>query len=326
MTGIRKRSAAEFGPGGAAAVHSLNHFVIGVPDLHVAETFHTAFGLNVVDRPQGYAVQTHGRDTDWGYFVEGRHKALQHLSFGVFERDLEEFRARIRSHGCELLPPAPGFQSNGLWFRDPDGLLIELQVAPKTSPGEKAHGQLLSVPPGTPGAPLSSQAPLVQPRRLAHILIFTTDVTRAVAFHTEVLGLGVSDQVPGQIAFLHGRHGSDHHLIAFVKSDAPGLHHTSWDVASIDQIGLGAQQMLDKGFSRGWGLGRHVLGSNYFHYVRDPWGSYAEYSCDIDFVPADVEWQAQDHAPEDSFYIWGPTPPEDFTINFEHPSLRDRGA
>ena len=35
------------------------------------------------------------------------------------------------------------------------------------------------------------------------------------------------------------------------------------------------------------GVGRHVLGSNYFYYVQDPWGSFAEYSYDIDFVPAD---------------------------------------
>ena len=67
----------------------------------------------------------------------------------------------------------------------------------------------------------------------------------------------------------------------------------------------------------GWGLGRHVLGSNYFHYVQHPWGSYAEYSCDIDFVPATQRWQAGHHAPEDSFYLWGPEPPADFTLNRE---------
>ena len=39
-------------------------------------------------------------------------------------------------------------------------------------------------------------------------------------------------------------------------------------------------------------MGRHVLGSNYFYYVRDPWGSYAEYSHDIDFVPAGSIWPA----------------------------------
>jgi hypothetical protein len=76
-------------------------------------------------------------------------------------------------------------------------------------------------------------------------------------------------------------------------------------------------QMADKGFRAGWGLGRHVLGSNYFHYVRDPWGSYAEYSSDIDYIPVDHDWESGDHPPEDSFYVWGPVPPSDFAFNHE---------
>jgi catechol 2,3-dioxygenase len=119
------------------------------------------------------------------------------------------------------------------------------------------------------------------------------------------------------IAFMHGIHGSDHHMIAFVKAEGPGLHHLSWDVPSVNDIGIGAMQMADKGFTAGWGLGRHVLGSNYFHYVRDPWGSYAEYSSDIDYIPFDHDWQAADHPGEDSFYVWGPTPPQDFAFNYE---------
>ena len=57
-----------------------------------------------------------------------------------------------------------------------------------------------------------------------------------------------------------------------------------------------------------------------FHYVRDPWGSFAEYSYDIDFIPADLEWRAKDHPPEDSFYLWGPRRP----ITSSEP--RDRNA
>jgi hypothetical protein len=95
-----------------------------------------------------------------------------------------------------------------------------------------------------------------------------------------------------------------------------GDHHCSWDVGSIEEIGLGAMQMADRGFSKGWGLGRHVLGSNYFHYVRDPWGSHCEYSSDIDYIPADCDWKGGDHAPE--AYIWGPEPPRDFFVhNYE---------
>jgi catechol 2,3-dioxygenase len=88
-------------------------------------------------------------------------------------------------------------------------------------------------------------------------------------------------------------------------------------VGSVDEIGAGAMHMLDKGFTKGWGLGRHVLGSNYFHYVQDPWGSFSEYSADIDYIPATCDWAAGDHPPDDSFYAWGPNVPEDFVHNYE---------
>jgi hypothetical protein len=67
------------------------------------------------------------------------------------------------------------------------------------------------------------------------------------------------------VAFMHAIHGSDHHVLAFAQSTAPGMHHCSWDVAGIDEIGLGAMSMADKGYQKGWGLGRHVLGSNALH-------------------------------------------------------------
>jgi hypothetical protein len=75
--------------------------------------------------------------------------------------------------------------------------------------------------------------------------------------------------------------------------------------------------MADKGYTAGWGLGRHVLGSNYFHYVSDPWGSYSEYSADIDYIPVNCDWHGQDNPGHDSFYLWGPTPPKDFAVNHE---------
>jgi catechol 2,3-dioxygenase-like lactoylglutathione lyase family enzyme len=149
------------------------------------------------------------------------------------------------------------------------------------------------------------------------VLRFTPDVPRMTAFCEQVLGMRLSDRSGDLIAFLHGVHGSDHHLCAFVKSEGPGFHHSSWDVASIDEVGWGAETMRAAGYDKGWGVGRHVLGSNYFYYARDPWGSFAEFSFDIDHVPATVDWRSGDHPPEDSFYIWGPPAPDYFTQNVE---------
>lgn len=306
-------------PPGAATglgVHSLDHFVLTVPDLERARDFYCDFGLDVRGGGDSLALRTFGHDQQWGVLVEGRRKKLHHLSFGCYAEDLPYLQERAEAQGAELVDAPKGFASNGFWCRDPAGLLVEIKVAAKSSPDHKTAGKWTSSPEGVAGAPLRSRASVVRPRRLSHVLVFTPDIDRALDFYSGIVGLRLSDR-SDRVAFMHAIHGSDHHILAFAQSRAPGLHHCSWDMAGIDEIGLGAMHMAGKGHIRGWGLGRHVLGSNYFHYVQDPWGSYAEYSCDIDYIPAAKRWQAGDHAPEDSFYLWGPSPPDDFTINRE---------
>jgi catechol 2,3-dioxygenase-like lactoylglutathione lyase family enzyme len=301
----------------ALGVHSLDYFALAVPDLEEARRYYTAFGLDVRQYGNALHLHTHAHPHRWGVLAEGPRKALQHLSFGIFADDVERFQAHLQQCEIEHLEPPPGADSSGFWFRDPDGTLIELKVAEKSSPSAKSQVGLNSVPPNQRGAPLRGQGAPVEPRRLAHVMLFARDVPRTLEFYTRVLGLRLSDEAGGVIAFLHGVHGSDHHMVAFAKSDGPGFHHCSWDVGSLNDIGVGAAGMADKGFSAGWGLGRHVLGSNYFHYVRDPWGSYSEYSCDIDYVSADQDWNGDSHSVENSLYLWGPEPPHDFTFNYE---------
>jgi catechol 2,3-dioxygenase-like lactoylglutathione lyase family enzyme len=301
---------------GVLGVHSLDHFSMTVPDLEKAKTFYESFGLDVRPEGRGIALYTHGHPHRWGLISEGARKQLHYLSFGVFEDDLPRFRDHLNVMNLERLPPA-GFESNGLWFRNQDGLPIEIRVAEKSSPNAKSAFAVPSVGPALRGAVSRSQAPVTRPRRLAHLAIYTPDVGRAVEFYSKVLGLRLSDASEGNVAFMHGVHGSDHHVIALARSNGPGLHHCSWDVGGVQDVGLGAMQMANKGYIDGWGMGRHVLGANYFHYVRDPWGSYSEYSADMDYIPADTDWAAADHPGEDSFYLWGPTPPADFVRNYE---------
>jgi catechol 2,3-dioxygenase-like lactoylglutathione lyase family enzyme len=304
---------------GILGAHSLDHYSVSVPDVAEGAAFYTAFGLDVRPVSDGFEVGAGGH---WyGRYGSGAAKRLRYLSFGIFEDDVPAFRARLARNGIGVeRPPSEALDDGGLWFRDPDGLLIELRVAEKCSPNAKAVNVHSSTPEGVAAAPLRAKAPRVVPRRLSHVLVFSSDVARSVAFFEVTVGLALSDAAGDGIAFMHGVHGSDHHLVAFAKSDAPGFHHCSWDVATFDDVGLGAMQMADAGHARGWGVGRHVLGSNYFHYVRDPWGSYCEYSHDIDYVPGDGSWRASHVSPENGFYLWGPAPPDDFAYNYESPS------
>lgn len=316
MTAITGKVAITKRPG-ELGIHSMDTFNMVVPDLTAAEGFYKSFGLDVREEGDTLGLYTFGSDQRWASIGEGPKKRLRFLSFGVFEEDFEPMKRRIEGYGIRLMDAPAGFDSNGVWFYDHNGVLIEVKVAEKSSPAEKSEFRMLSEPAGTAAAPVRSKAAVVRPRRLAHVLIFTADVPKAIEFYSRVLGLRLSDRSGDGICFMHGIHGSDHHLVAFAKSAGPGLHHCSWDVGSIDEIGRGAMQMADKGFSRGWGLGRHVLGSNYFHYVRDPWGSYAEYSADIDYIPATHDWEAGDFSPQDGIYLWGPEMPKDFVSNME---------
>ena len=240
---------------GELGVHSVDRFHFAVPDLKVARNFYGEFGLEINEDGGVLAMKTRGNPHVWVTVGEGPRKKFGHISFGVFEDDFDRFAERLQALGVKRLDPPPGVETNGLWFHDHDGNLIEIKVAAKSSPNEKSEFSEVSPGPGVRGAPFRRDVQRVTPRRLAHVLLFTRDVERAIQFYTRTLGLRLSDRSGDGIAFLHGIHGSDHHMIAFVKSSAPGLHHLSWDVGSVDDIGRGAMHMLDKGFAKGWGLG-----------------------------------------------------------------------
>ena len=217
-----------------------------------------------------------------------------------------------------MADPHPLGTHEGIWFKDPDGLLNQIVVADKISPSSNTKPTIFPTPaPGTGASLGRKKVTQVRPRHLSHMLRFTPDVVRMMKFSEDILGLRLSDRVQDVIAFTQTPHGSDHHLMAYVKSDQRGLHHTSWDLGSIHAVGLGAEQMRTAGYKEGWGLGRHVLVSNFYHYVRDSWGGYTEYSCDIDFVASDLDWPPANHDPEDSLYVWGPEMHSQFILNTE---------
>ena len=303
------------------AIHSIDEFVFSVPDLEEARRFYCAFGLDVRDVPDGLELYTFGHAHRWGRVLVGKEKRLRWLSFGIYAGDEEGFARRLERCSVARIEPPGDADPSGIWMLGPDDVPLQLRVAEKSSPSEPSPRRYPGTCSNAGRAPARSQTGQVRPLYLSHILIFSADVNSARAFYETILGFRLSDQSGSVIAFLHSPHGSDHHLLALALSSGAGLHHSSWCVPTLDDVGLGSQQMSHAGFEKGWGLGRHVLGSNYFRYVRDPWGSYAEYSFDIDFVEAGNTWPAADHPAEDSLYVWGPSLPDDFIINYEVPNL-----
>lgn len=300
-----------------AGIHSISHFALSLPDLVGAEKFITAFGLRVERRDDELRLRAAANDHVWAWVFPGAKKSLAYLSLGCYQADLEALRGQVVCAGASMCDPHPRADGEGFWFRDMDGNLVQVKVARKTQPDGKNALADISVPAGVRGAAVRSKAQTVCPTRLSHILLFTPDVGGAVELYSKAVGLNLSDRSGNIVAFMHARHGCDHHLLAFVKSKSRGFHHSSWDVPGLEELGLASEQMRKAGHGHHWGVGHHVLGSNYFDYVRDPWGTWWEFSCHIDYIPAGMQWDTGDYPAEDAFYLWGPDVPADFTENIE---------
>lgn len=303
-------------------VNGLLHYGLQVPDLQVAHDFYRNFGLDVSEHAASLAVRCEGRDQDQTLLVEGEGKRLHHVAFAIEPGTAPQWQRHLETQGITLLDgprvteSAGGDIGGGLWFTDQDGNLVNLREQELAPPREvdpigiNLAGNYQRV---DRARWIDTDVPAA-PRRLGHMLIFTTDNVKAQAFYESALGLKLSDRVPGKATFMNSGPG-DHHIFGFIQSTHPGLHHSSWEVETFDQMAIGARTMAEKGHGTGWGLGRHSLGSNLFHYIQDPWGSWIEYFTDIDQITE--QWQAREDwtAPP---AIWcSVMQPDDFLHNRE---------
>ena len=272
------------------------------------------FGLAVTERSATLVVRCEGREQDQTVLTEGRDKRLHHVAFAAPAGSLPELQRHLEQLGVTIEDaPAPAFEG-GVWFRDPDGIVVnvrEQDLAPPRAP-EPAALNLPGNYSRIDEARWLTAATPPRPRRLGHMLVFSSDNNRSQQFYERTLGLRLSDRIPGIATFMNCGPG-DHHVFGFIQSTHPGLHHSSWEVNTFDELAMGANVMADKGHRMGWGLGRHSLGSNLFHYIQDPWGSWIEYFADIDQITENWQPQDWDTAPA----VWCPMMPGEFLENQE---------
>ncbi len=163
------------------------------------------------------------------------------------------------------------------------------------------------------------QRPLKEPARvyrLGHCVWKVADADATAAWLQNRLGMLQSDRlyVPDEPKktlgiFLRCDRGAawaDHHTIFVIDDPASvKLHHTSYEVQDYDAVQIGGEWMQAKGWSREWGIGRHILGSQVFDYWRDPWGHMFEHYADGDLLTATTKPGNHPAVPE-MLYQWGP--------------------
>jgi catechol 2,3-dioxygenase len=302
-------------------VLGLYSVTLEVPSLDEGIKFYTDAGFVAASDEATASFSCPGQDRTAITLVAGvPRKRLHHIALRAV--GLEEIAANVHVAGGQVVEAPARFEADGLWVRDPHGMLIHLVERPRDP-------ELAPVPPfeiNAPGrlvrkrraavAPLSSY-PAVTPLRLGHVLLFSPDVPRSVAFVVEAFGMGLADRAQDVIAFCCVRKQSDHHVVAFAKSPSIGFHHASFQVEGPDEVGRGGAALMAKAGRGDWGFGRHTIGSNFFHYIQDPWGSWFEYYSDMDHIDDYASWIPTNYAMEDSLANWGPALPDDFVHNYE---------
>jgi catechol-2,3-dioxygenase len=71
------------------------------------------------------------------------------------------------------------------------------------------------------------------------------------------------------------------------------LHHYAFDLHSMQDLALIADNLTLKGRALAWGPGRHGAGGNIFTYYADPHGCIVENSVEMDRIDADATYEAR---------------------------------
>lgn len=289
-------------------LHRLTSVTIGVPNVQQTFAYYTEFGLTPT-AGGGLATRDGGEQL---FIKHSPHRRLLGIGIGVDDAD---DLARIKSQLTRLDLDAE-LTEGRLVAREPiAGIQATIDVAQRLIQKSEPVSYNLPGEPTRAGtrAPGVLREDRVQPRKLGHVVIGSLDADATQRFFLEGLGFKVSDTVPGLAAFM--RCSTDHHNVLVQQAPLNFLHHTSWQVDDIDDVGRGATAMLEADPSRHiWGLGRHYIGSNFFWYLKDPAGNFSEYYSDLDCIVDDELWHPGVFDGMHALYAWGAPPPPSFLM------------
>lgn len=289
------------------ALHRLTSVTIGVPNVAETAAYYTEFGL-APESDGWFSTQDGGRQLR---IVQAPTRRLVELHVGA-------------DHTDDIGRIADGLRRLGIdATRDPErvtavekatGVRATVEVAPRlnqaavTATAYNGPGRVERAGARAPGVLRTER---VRPRKLGHTVLGTTDLAVTRAFFIDGLGFKLSDAIADHGVFM--RCSTDHHNVLVLKAPVTFLHHTSWQVDDIDEVGRGAATMLEDHPERHvWGLGRHHAGSNFFWYLKDPAGNFSEYYSDMDCIVDDQLWTPETLEGAKGLFNWGPPPPPSF--------------
>lgn len=298
------------------------------PDLDRAEIFARDFGFIISTRTSD-ELRLRGTFAGTDSLVIRRGPSSRFVG-PVFQAVAAEDLDRLARHtGTRVRPLGPGKPGRIVELRDPSGFPVGVvagadervdlpgQVALPLNTGLTSQHRFTRVN--------ATQRPAREParvQRLGHVVLETPRFRAALDWYLDTLGLIVSDflYLPGDrdfgptMAFIRcdrGGEPADHHTLAMHLGPSAGYVHSAYQVTDLDAIAAGGEYLNERGYKRAWGIGRHIQGSQFFDYWRDPDGLMVEHFADGDVFDASVEpgWAAMSSS---GLAQWGPPVTRDF--------------
>jgi Glyoxalase/Bleomycin resistance protein/Dioxygenase superfamily len=294
------------------------------PDLARAETFARAFGFAVAAREPS-ALYLRGSLPGTPCLVIRKGARSRFIGPTFKAADASDLHRLARATDRRVQPLTDPTAGSMVRLTDPSGFAVgvvhvggELPALAEQQPhilnfgGEPRRVNATQRPPRAPA--------LVQ--RLGHLVLQTPQFIRTLNWYLDTFGMIVSDFqfAPGRrdlgpvMAFIRCDRGSvpaDHHTLALLLGPVAGYAHSAYQVTDFDAVAAGGEYLLEKGYHRAWGIGRHTLGSQIFDYWSDPDKIFVEHFTDGDVFDSTLEpgWEPLTAS---SLAQWGPRVPPEF--------------
>ncbi|QDQ89556.1 2,3-dihydroxybiphenyl 1,2-dioxygenase [Rhodococcus sp. WB9] len=320
-------------------VHDLAWLEFEKPDLERAEAFAHAFGFTTALRT-AHELQLRGTHPGSPCVLIRRGPRSRFVGPAFRAADSTDVLRLADAVGGAVVPLPESLGGITVDVTDPSALGVrvvsdtfELPALSDQAPLPLNFGHdrgRVNAPQRPPRAPATVQ-------RLGHVVLQTTTYLETLNWYLEHLGLIVSDFLyyPGQrargpiMSFIRCDRGAtptDHHTLAMVLGPANRYVHSAYQVADLDCLAAGGEYLLDRGYRRSWGIGRHIQGSQIFDYWRDPDGFMVEHFSDGDLFDStlDAGWAPMTAS---GLAQWGPPATKDFLgLNPGRESLQELRA
>ena len=294
------------------------------PDLARAETFAHAFGFATVTRTTEELV-LRGSDAGSPAVIIRKGDRSRYLGAAFKAADAADLHRLAEATNTQVVALPENLGGIAVNLADPSNALV--RVVADTHPLDPLPLQPTQVfnvghtVERTNATQRPPRAP-AQVQRLGHVVLQTTKYIETLNWYLRYLGLIVSDfkYFDGQrergptMSFIRcdrGAEPTDHHTFAMTLGPRNRYVHSAYQVADLDALAAGGEFLLDHGYDRSWGIGRHIEGSQIFDYWRDPDGFLVEHFTDGDLFDCTLEtgWSPMTAS---GLAQWGPAPTADF--------------